>query len=88
VTAPSAETGRGHRGRRLAGRLSLAALLCCLAAGCVVRTALYAPRMPDSPDHREAVRLKNCVDCHEPDRIRLHEPKDDCASCHRICTGC
>lgn len=76
------------RKRQGRGRLLLALLLCGATAGCAVRTALYAPRMPDSREHREAVRLNTCRDCHDPAKVRSHKPTDDCASCHRICTGC
>ena len=61
---------------------------CLLLAGCPARTSVYAPRLNNTDFHREAIEKGNCLDCHEPEQIRLHKPQDACRSCHIICRGC
>jgi len=64
--------------------LVLAGLLCAFAvAGCGHRrVAPFAPRRPDTPDHRAAKTSADCIECHTPAKIKDHAPGDKCVSCH------
>jgi hypothetical protein len=69
-------------------RRAAAAILALLLAGCPARTSVYAPRLPDTDFHREAMEKKSCTECHEAGKIRHHAAADPCTKCHQICRGC
>lgn len=62
------------------------ALLLALLAGCITRTALYAPRRDNTEAHRAAESTADCLGCHATgDLPPHHSAKNDCFRCHKLC---
>lgn len=69
-------------------RWVIATLLCTLAAGCVGRTGVYAPRLVPTVEHRETTGNAACLECHDVGNQTSHAASDDCRGCHTLCKGC
>lgn len=70
-------------------REAILGLGCLLVlSGCPARVGSYAPRLDDTDWHREALEKRNCLECHDPVKIRYHGKGDDCTHCHILCRGC
>ena len=56
-------------------------------SGCPSRVPLYSPHMPDTENHQQAVKQKNCLECHHVGKLKYHKQDDECTKCHRIQRG-
>ena len=70
------------------GWLSAVAAMVVLLGGCPSRVQLYSPRIPGTPQHQQAVQQKNCLECHQTEKLKHHSRGDDCTTCHLLCRGC
>lgn len=64
----------------------LLAALVLLCAACAVRRPLFAPHRGDTPDHRQAKTIAQCLACHA-DTMPHAKDRGDCLKCHRILLG-
>jgi DNA replication protein DnaC len=43
--------------------------------------------MTDTEKHQQAVKQKNCLECHDIGKLKYHKQEDECTKCHRIQRG-
>ena len=73
---------------RIIGWLGVLSVALLVLNGCPARVQSYSPRLHDSPEHQQAMKQKNCQECHQVEKVRNHSTGDDCVKCHFICRGC
>lgn len=57
-----------------------------LSASCSVTRPLMAPHRSNTPEHRQAKTVAQCLACHADD-IPHSKDRGDCLKCHRILLG-
>jgi len=64
--------------------LAIALLLSCVS--CSVNRPLLAPHRSDTPAHRQANSIAQCLACHATDMPHSRD-RGDCLHCHIISVG-
>lgn len=67
-------------------KLFLLTGLVLLCAACAVKRPLFAPHRSDTPDHRQAKTIAQCLACHA-DNMPHAKDRGDCLKCHIISVG-
>lgn len=62
------------------------AVLTLLSVSCAVKRPLFAPHRNDTPEHRQAKTVAECLACHA-DKMPHAKDRGDCLKCHRILMG-
>lgn len=62
------------------------AALAVLCTSCSVKRPLFSPHRSDTPDHRKATTIAQCLACHAENMPHAKD-RGDCLKCHRILLG-
>lgn len=57
-----------------------------LCVACAVKRPLFSPHRSNTPDHRKATTIAQCLACHA-DTMPHAKNLGDCLKCHRILLG-
>lgn len=78
--------GKGFAEEDQVKKIMLLAVLGLLCVACAVRRPLSSPHRNDTPQHRTAKTVEQCLACHA---ANMPHPQDrgDCLKCHRILLG-